>query len=108
MKHRLTIIALLTNLRQLRQRLENETGGLTESQALLLTDVCQVLGMGDSEMYYVVGDSFPFFVDMPIGYTIRGNGLGPTDATAALPGSPNVGDTDLARIETTRPQEVSV
>jgi hypothetical protein len=108
MKHRLTIIALLTNLRQLRQRLEAGTGGLTEEQALLLNDVCQALGLGDSETYYVVGDSFPFFIDMPIRYEIKGNGLGPTAVIGEAPGSPNVGDVSLVRIEPTQPQKVSV
>lgn len=47
---------LLGRLRSLRTHIEDETGGLTDEQACLLTDVCTSLGMLDSEVLYVVGD----------------------------------------------------
>lgn len=47
----------VTVLRDLVTGLETETGGLTEDQALLLFDVCQALGMTDTDAHYVLGDS---------------------------------------------------
>jgi len=106
MRGRLTKTRLLLGLRKVRQTLEAETGGLTESQALLLTDICRALGMCDSETYYVVGDAFAWFVDVPISYRINGNGLGPPIAAGRAPGSPNVGDVATTAAGIERPQRV--
>lgn len=104
MRGRLSKTKLLLKMRQVRQDLEAETGGLTESQALLLTDVCQALGMCDSETYYVVGDAFAWFVDVPISYRLNGNGLGTAAVVSSKPGSPNVGAVDLVIEGELKPQ----
>lgn len=106
MPRKMTKTKILLGLRQLRETLEVETGGLTESQVLLLSDVCQVLGLCDAETYYVVGDAFAWFVDVPISYRINGNGngLGPTAVTGEAPGSPNVGAVGLGIERTRLPQ----
>ncbi len=49
---------LLTTLRNLRQEIEQDTAGLTFEQSLLLVNVCQALEFHDSEIFYVVGDTF--------------------------------------------------
>lgn len=85
-------VTILFNLRQLRKEIENETGGLTEDQALLLADVCQALRLNEANTNYVMGDAFSGFIAMPIAYAaIDGNGheLGPPGDDHAAAAGPN-------------------
>ncbi len=57
-KTKFTKPILLTTLRNLRQEIEQDTARLTFEQSLLLVDVCQALEFHNSEIFYVVGDTF--------------------------------------------------
>lgn len=54
-------------LRTLRGWLETETAGLTTQQALLLYDVCMVLGLSEANAQAVVGPAYWLVVDAPVG-----------------------------------------
>lgn len=56
---------LLMRLRGVRMEIEAETGGLTEEQTFLFTDICQSLSMVESEVYYVVGETYVRRVTQP-------------------------------------------
>jgi len=75
-KRRATMVKINTmlRLRGLRREIEvGQDGALTEDQATLLTDVCQVLGIThDSEIYYVVGEAFANFIAAPVTYRLAG------------------------------------
>jgi len=75
---------ILFNLRELRLEIERETGGLLEEQALLLTDVCQALGLADTETLYIVGDAFHAIVSVPIQYTLTERGMAPVPGRALM------------------------
>jgi hypothetical protein len=61
-------VEVLRRLRRLRTEIVAgmENGPLEElplSQATILTDVCQVLGLNEAETYYVVGEAFRALTD---------------------------------------------
>ena len=65
---------ILLRLRKMRREIEaGQDGLLSEEQAMLLTDVCQVLGIvHDSEIYYIGGEAFASFIAAPIAYRLAG------------------------------------
>lgn len=56
---------IVTRLSQLRQTLEQETGGLTEDQLYLLTDVCRSLELSDHETSLVVDQALSVITILP-------------------------------------------
>lgn len=60
---------VLRNLKTLRLRLESEMaengqrGWLTRDQAALLADVCEAMGLSESDTYYVVGPAYMDLMD---------------------------------------------
>ena len=65
---------ILLKLRGLRMEIEQgQDGALTEEQSALLTDVCHALEIvQDSEIYYIVGESYASFIDAPAPYHLAG------------------------------------
>ena len=73
-RQRMHKIDTMLRLRKLRLELEQgQDGTLSEEQATLLTDVCHALEIvQDSEIYYIVGESYASFIDAPAPYHLAG------------------------------------
>lgn len=59
-------------LRNLRLTIENNCGGLTTDQALLLNDVCQVLDIPPEQTEEIIGPAASELVNRPLPFRLNG------------------------------------